>query len=245
MWRSSYVMFVLFLLLNSALALVHVYYPISADVGTGEDVYVGKIGRGHTVMFIVDRGPEEDPYSRVSVDGWKYSWEAYGNRLWIYVEIPQDAKESTRACIELRGNASYDEFCPVFTVESGLLEAYPEQAEVNGWAGYDVPFRIVLLNRSVGSTKALVRCTTLPCGEKEVEIGPGDVKEVELSVNYPISGEWSVGISVEDLGNGERGGGYVTLHLLPNIPNHLGIARKSVVLNPFLLPVYALLAVIP
>ncbi len=240
-------LFALLLVLSSSYALVTVYAPVAARVATGDTFAVGSVAPGQDVTLIIDRGPSSDPWKRIVVEpDVLQRFETGEDRAWITIRFPPGEKGTKTVCFTLMGNASQDRFCAAFLVVPDTLDVTAGSNVVDAQAGSPAKIPVVVANRGVGDTKVSATCTSPYCGEAETELGPGEVKVVEVPYASPVPGNHEIMIRVVDESSGAEHRVNVVLRLTPNFRNDFRAALFGIPAMDFvLLPIRFILGYVP
>jgi len=240
--------FAILLILSSAYATVQIFWPTAAEVGGGASFYIGKISPGHEMLIITDRGPEEDPYTDVTVTpDWLKKYTIDGDRMYIWITIPKGESGTKQFCVELSGQFSRDSFCPSILITSGLVDFDVQKNVVEGYAGVYVPVATMVKNASSGETDVAISCSL---GEKycktvTTHLRAGDVKEPEIRIIYPFPGTYNVKLTTTDILSGQETTKDVQIHLKPSIRNSMRMLRWGLpTYFPFALPALSITSLV-
>jgi len=240
--------FAILLILGSVQGAVQIFWPTAAQVGGGASFYLGKVGPGHEILIITDRGPEEDPYTDVFVaPNWLKSYTIDGDRMYIHIEVPRNETGPKQFCVELSGQYSRDSFCPSILITPGLLDFDVQKNVLEGYAGRPLSIATLLKNASAGETDTKISCSMGEkyCKDVTVHLRAGDVKEPELRVIYPFPGTYNVRITMTDVRSGQETTRDVQIHLKPSVQNSMRMLRWGLpIYFPFALPALSLTSLV-
>ena len=243
-----WLVFAILLMLSDVYAAVQVFWPVGAEVGDGASFYLGKASRGHWLLIITDRGPEEDPYTEVAVTpNWPLKHSIGGDRMYIQVQIPEEASGTKQFCLELAGEYSREAFCPSILISHGLVDFHVKRNVVGGAAGEYIPVATVVKNASAGETAVRISCSPKEgyCEPVEVNVMAGDIKQPEINVMHPFPGIYNVEVTMEDLSSGEVERKDVQVIVRPTLKNNMSIMRWGLpVYAPLVMPALAILSLV-
>ncbi len=250
MSKISSLLFALLLVLSNVSALTTIYAPITRSVQTGSTFALGVAAPGHVITIIMDRGHTSDPWKRVEVTpNWLKGMEITEDRMWVTLTVPRAAEKKTyQLDFRLFGNASKEEFGTTIMVVSDTLETNTTTNVVEGRAGEPVHVPVLIINKSIGETRARISCS-LPkdyCESMDIPLSPGASVLVEYPILYPVPGDHKLTIKIQDLGSLATHRHTVVLSLKNTMKNEFRLLAFALpVVEPILLPLRSILVYVP
>lgn len=213
MLKKVFVLFLVFLCINTASASVHILTPVDVVVPDKGEVSLGSVARGETAELIIDRKLNNTLYfdraeiTQALPKNWAYIPKLEDRTIILKLIIPQTASENTYSIPLKVWNSQEPENAEtinlILYVKKNLLTAdiaeLIKETDVESSVNYD----FILINDSVAEHKVRIS-TTLPSywfPSQELTLKPKQTTEISLPLNPKTYGVRDFKITVESLQN--------------------------------------------
>jgi hypothetical protein len=163
------------------------------------------------------------------------------------VNIPRNVRGAQQLCITAYGNESSATFCPSFQVMPGLLSSDVSKDPANGLAGESTTIPVLVKVNSIGETDVAIACGWKKqyCEQETTHIGVEKAKQVDFKVRYLFPGDYTVPITVTDMGSGDQVKLEAHVRFIPNVKNDMSTMHWGIPVSaPVLQQILALLSLV-
>ncbi len=217
-------MMLLLLLVFSKAWSLQMYFPVTKDLLPRESVFLGKVGKNHTILIITEAGPTTDPYTKVesTCDIERY---VCSDRCWIYIKAPDTVGEKNCE-VTLKGSQSMFSFGFSYLVSPDtLVLGLTKDEPVRLSAGKSGSIELYLANLSAGYTKVEIGCDA--CGWTTLSLEPMWGGKVSIPILLRIPGDKEISITAQDLESGEKESVQVSVQVNQTLENLLSTPAWS------------------